>query len=231
MILAGDAEKTVVLCRNSVNLELSSHRGYFCQITSSGEGKMRFGFLSALTLSIVSWSAFAAPIVSIPSFTHSVPSSGTTVTVSLPISGVLTPTNVVGFDAQFTITPQAGATGTLTPTGDWAAEPTNAVFGGVNPSQNAASPFLASYALPDPQVAALSNGQNLVKFTFVASANAEGQFAIAFTGGSALYDADTFANIATFQGGTITVEVPEPAVLSLLALAGAPLLARRRHAA
>jgi hypothetical protein len=183
----------------------------------------------ALLLCALTSAASAATVnATFPTFTHDRSVNGLTIPANVVITGA-TGQAVVGFDARFTIVPQADAIGTLTPTGDWATEPsTSPVFAGQNPSQNAASPYLTSFALPAGSTP-LNNNSNLVKLTFTASANALGNFNIVFDNGISDVLDDSFNDIATFNGGTITVAIPEPATFSLLLLGGLPLLARRHR--
>lgn len=79
------------------------------------------------------------------------------------------------------------------------------------------------------------NGGGFMRVPFTVAANTTGTFHITLdpsdVTGTALFD-DQFNEIPyTAVNGTVTVSVPEPASLGLLALGGAALLARRRRLA
>lgn len=135
---------------------------------------------------------------------------------------------VAGWDYFFTIEPQPGAVGSVTVSGDFAiASPVEPLFAS-NPLQSSGATNIVSDVLlmGDAEV---TDTKHLFRLLLTVAPGTQGVFAInVMDGPSVLYDGAINDLGATFTSGLLTVQVPEPASLGLLAIGG--LLLRRRRA-
>jgi hypothetical protein len=190
---------------------------------------------------LLSPSVLGAPIVSFPNTTAFVGSTNQTfdVVISNPSAAPGAGEPITDYTFSFNVVPEAGATGTVTLTGDWAITPPNALLP-TNPGQGAgSSPYFVTDFVNSTPVA-LDNGKNLFRGVYSVSPNASGVFdlVVFHPGTQSGFDsrfrfdngiaAPTFVPVA-FGNGSITVVAPEPGMVALLF----PLLfvSRRRRLA
>jgi hypothetical protein len=186
-------------------------------------------------------SVLGAPIISFPNTTAFTGATNQTfdVVISNPSAAPGAGEPITDYTFSFNVVPEAGATGTVTLTGDWAITPPNALLP-TNPGEGVGSTpyFVTDFVNSTP--VALDNGKNLFRGVYNVSPNASGVFDLVVfhpgtqTGLDSRFRFDngiaapTFVPVA-FGNGTITVVAPEPAMVGLLL----PLLvvSRRRRQA
>jgi len=198
----------------------------------------RFGVVTLLVLAAAS-SVRAEPTIVLPTITGVLPgTSGQSfdVTVSNPTQTAAGSGEAVGsYTLSFVITPRAGATGTISLTGDWAvAPPTNPLMT-TNPAQglSASKFFVSDFVATDPVT--LDHNKRVFRGLFSTSANANGTFDLTFFRSSGdpltseFQDGLNATVPTTLVNGSITV--PEPGALTAIAASAGLILVRRRRRA